>query len=146
MEQKKNSCHRKPEHLDLIPLTSANKDGANCLITETQLALRWGVSVKKIQSDRWKGTGLPAIYIGRCVRYSAKSIEEFERVHTFNSTTEAQHRFRQHASFKTPSLDCKKTQPQENKFDKGESATSEMKSSTNTSKNMIETHNGDANG
>jgi hypothetical protein len=54
---------------------------ADALLTEAQLAERWQVSIKKLQADRWKGTGLKFVKIGRLVRYRLPDVLAFEELH-----------------------------------------------------------------
>jgi hypothetical protein len=54
---------------------------ADVLLTEAQLANRWQISIKKLQSDRWKGVGPQFVKIGRLVRYRLPDILAFEVHH-----------------------------------------------------------------
>lgn len=56
-------------------------------LTEQQLALRWGVSVKKLQADRLKGGGIPFIRLGRAVRYRYADVMAWEEQHRLTSTS-----------------------------------------------------------
>ena len=49
--------------------------------TETQLARRWNKSVKTLQADRWKGTGVSFLKLGRSVRYRLADIVAYESSH-----------------------------------------------------------------
>ena len=51
-------------------------------LNEKQVAEFMGVSVSKLQSDRFKGVGLNYIKIGRTVRYSLNVIEKYLSDHT----------------------------------------------------------------
>ena len=53
------------------------------LLTESDLAKRWGCSVKKLQADRLSGAGVAYLKIGRLVRYQYERVlaYEQERVH-----------------------------------------------------------------
>lgn len=54
---------------------------------ENQLSERWGVSVKKLQADRLKGSGVPFIRLGRAVRYRHADVMAWEERHLHASTT-----------------------------------------------------------
>lgn len=58
----------------LIETTVINQQ----FITEKELAVRWNISVKKLQADRFKGIGIPYIKIGKLCRYSMNTILEYE--------------------------------------------------------------------
>ena len=49
------------------------------LLTETQLAEHWNISIKTLQAQRWKGGGITFIKIGRSVRYSIEDVIAFEQ-------------------------------------------------------------------
>ncbi|MFI3218024.1 MAG: helix-turn-helix domain-containing protein [Methylococcales bacterium] len=51
---------------------------AATLLTETQLAERWAMSVKTLQAWRERGNGLAFIKLGKAVRYRLTDIEDFE--------------------------------------------------------------------
>jgi hypothetical protein len=51
-------------------------------LTEYDLALRWKVSAKKLQADRWKEQGVPFVRIGRSVRYRLAEIIAYEENRT----------------------------------------------------------------
>ena len=52
-------------------------------LTETQLANRWGMSVKTLQDWRRKGTGVAWMKLGNAVRYKIEAIEKYEADHTW---------------------------------------------------------------
>lgn len=56
-------------------------------LNEQQLATRWGISPKKLQADRLKGTGIPFIKLGRAVRYRHADVMAWEERHLHASTT-----------------------------------------------------------
>ncbi|WP_421696523.1 hypothetical protein [Aestuariivirga sp.] len=55
-------------------------------LTESQLAERWQVSVKKLQADRGNRCGVPFVKIGRSVRYRLAEVLAFEELHMFLPT------------------------------------------------------------
>ena len=57
-------------------------------LNEKQLAARWGVSVRTLQTARVKGTGAPFIRIGRSVRYRLEDVLAYERDRLRISTSE----------------------------------------------------------
>lgn len=58
------------------------------LISESQLAERWGVSPRTLQAQRLRGTGCPFIVIGRNVRYRLSDVIAFEEQNRLRSTSE----------------------------------------------------------
>ena len=58
------------------------------LITETKLAQVLGVSIQKLQRDRWAGRGIPYIKVGRCVRYRPEAVDAYLESRTRTSTTQ----------------------------------------------------------
>jgi hypothetical protein len=59
---------------------------------ETVAAIR-NCSLATIERDRWVGSGVPFVKMGRLVRYSKKEIRAWLDKHTaFQSTTQAQYR------------------------------------------------------
>lgn len=61
---------------------------SSALLTEQDLAIRWSCSIKKLQSDRLKGAGIPYVKIGRLVRYRIADVLEFEAAQLRQSTSE----------------------------------------------------------
>jgi len=59
------------------------------LLTEQEAARRLTVSVKTLQAWRVRGGGPRFVKVGRLVRYTEPSIEEFIRLHTISSTAES---------------------------------------------------------
>ena len=57
-------------------------------LNEKQLAERWGVSVRTLQADRVKGTGVSFIKIGRSVRYRLEDVLAYEEAQRRTSTSE----------------------------------------------------------
>ena len=53
-----------------------------CLLCEQQLAARWGISIKTLQAQRWKGCGVAFIKLGRSVRYRLSDVVAFELANT----------------------------------------------------------------
>ncbi len=51
-------------------------------LTEYDLAVRWKVSAKKLQADRWHEKGVPFLKIGRAVRYRLAEVISYEERHT----------------------------------------------------------------
>ena len=64
------------------PASQAAGAFAPVYLTESQLAIRWGVSPKKLQSDRYYGRGVRYIKLRRAVRYALAHIEEYELLNT----------------------------------------------------------------
>ena len=56
------------------------------LLTESQLAERWQISVKTLQAARLTGRGCAFVRIGRNIRYSRATVEHHEAENTFVST------------------------------------------------------------
>ena len=57
-------------------------------LTERDLALRWNVSVKKLQADRLSGRGVQFVRFGRSIRYRLSDLEAFEEINTRRSTSD----------------------------------------------------------
>ncbi len=57
------------------------------LLDEKETAALLRVSVAKLQRDRWAGTGMPFIKLGRSVRYSKQTLFEHCEAQTHISTT-----------------------------------------------------------
>lgn len=55
-----------------------NHTSSAIVLTETQLAERWAMSVKTLQAWRERGNGLAFIKLGKAVRYRLTDIEYFE--------------------------------------------------------------------
>lgn len=51
---------------------------SNVFLTETDLAMRWQISVKTLQNARVAGSSVAYVKIGRLVRYRLSDIEMFE--------------------------------------------------------------------
>ncbi len=64
-------------------MESSNTDKP-CYLNEKQVAELIGVSVSKLQNDRFYGRGLNYIKIGRTVRYSLEKIHRYMQEHTVN--------------------------------------------------------------
>ena len=58
------------------------QDEKRVYLNEKQVAELIGVSISKLQNDRFKGTGLNYVKIGRTVRYSLKEIDKYLSDHT----------------------------------------------------------------
>jgi predicted DNA-binding transcriptional regulator AlpA len=54
-------------------------------LNEKQVAKLIGVSVSKLQNDRFKSVGLNYVKIGRTVRYSLKEIDKYMCDHTIQT-------------------------------------------------------------
>ena len=48
------------------------------ILTEKQLAERWGKSVSSLQNDRLAGKGVPHLKLGGSVRYLLTDVEAYE--------------------------------------------------------------------
>jgi hypothetical protein len=57
-------------------------------LTEKELAQRWRVSERKLQSDRQNGRGIAYQKIGNRVIYDLGVVEEHEVANTFSSTAQ----------------------------------------------------------
>ena len=78
MENSKRGATPLQQFAVLPNLASNNLDPH---FTETQLAKRWNKSVKTLQADRWKGTGVSFLKLGRSVRYRLSDIVSYESSH-----------------------------------------------------------------
>lgn len=69
---------------------SVHRRGASSAVflDERRLADRWLCSVKKLQSDRLKGTGCRFVRIGRSIRYRLADVEAFEAANVHTSTSD----------------------------------------------------------
>lgn len=47
-------------------------------LTENQLAMRWGISIKTLQDWRRKGTGIHYLKLGKAIRYPYEVVEQYE--------------------------------------------------------------------
>ncbi len=56
-----------PAHVVALPM----------LLTQQEVADYLRISTKTLERDRWQGTGLPFLKIGRSVRYRASDVLEF---------------------------------------------------------------------
>jgi hypothetical protein len=56
---------------------------------EMQAAIFLGLSVRTLQAWRVRGGGPRYVKIGRAVRYQRRELVAFQRLHTVDSTTEA---------------------------------------------------------
>lgn len=69
-----------------------SSDADDVLLTEKELATRWGVSSKMLQKWRTGGGPLPYIKLGKSrtspVRYRLSDALAFEREHLFGSTSQ----------------------------------------------------------
>lgn len=64
---------------------------ASALFSQTMVAAIRQCSIATVERDRWAGTGIKFIKMGRLVRYRKKDIEDWLADHTaFQSTTQAQ--------------------------------------------------------
>lgn len=61
------------QELSNMPFTNTQHS-----LTENQLAIRWGISIKTLQDWRRKGTGINYLKLGKAVRYQLEAIEKFE--------------------------------------------------------------------
>ena len=56
-------------------------------LTEKDLAKKWGLSPKTLQSWRWRNVGPPYLKIGGRIRYTSANIKNFEENNLHNSTS-----------------------------------------------------------
>ena len=61
---------------------------AEQLLTEKQLAVQWNISIKTLQAQRWKGSGVAFIKLGRAVRYRVSDVAAYEQARVQTSTIE----------------------------------------------------------
>lgn len=64
------------------------RSGRSLFITEKQLAERQASSIRTIQNERLKGSGIPFVKFGSAVRYRLADVEKWEADHTFSNTAE----------------------------------------------------------
>jgi len=61
------------------------KNGGGSMLTrklnERELAPVLGCSLSKLRSDRWKGTGIPYLKLGKSVLYSIDDVEAYLQAH-----------------------------------------------------------------
>ncbi len=57
-------------------------------LTEGQLAEELGISVRTLQGDRQRGTGIPFVKLGRTVRYNWDSVLVYIQKHERISTSD----------------------------------------------------------
>jgi len=60
-------------------------------LTEGQLAVRWQLSVKTLQAQRWKGVDCPYFKVGRLVRYRLVEVLRYEQANLHLDVKEQQH-------------------------------------------------------
>lgn len=69
-----------------------SSDADDVLLTEKELATRWGVTPKMLQKWRTAGGSLPYVKLGKSrtspVRYRLSDALAFEREHLFGSTSQ----------------------------------------------------------
>lgn len=58
-------------------------------LNERELAPVLGCSLSKLRSDRWKGTGIPYLKLGKSVLYSIDDVEAYLRAHRIDPQTRA---------------------------------------------------------
>lgn len=63
--------------------------GIEMLLTEEQLAERWGIASKTLANKRCNGEGPPYIKLGRLVRYDVAQIDAWLAARVRHSTSEA---------------------------------------------------------
>ena len=73
------------ESRDATPAASA-QGKAEQLLTEQQLATRWGISPKTLRNTRVTGSAVPFVRIGRLIRYPLSAVLDYERRQTRFST------------------------------------------------------------
>lgn len=59
------------------------------LLTEADLADRWGIAPKTLANQRWRGDGPPFIKLGRLVRYDPETADEWAASRQASSTSQA---------------------------------------------------------
>ena len=63
-------------------------DNGDEFLTEKQLASRWALSAKKLQTDRGSGKGVQFVRVGRLVRYRLSDVLAYEESHVRRSTSD----------------------------------------------------------
>lgn len=58
------------------------------LLNEIMVAQLLGVSVQKLQRDRWAGRSIPYVKLGRAVRYRVEDVEAYLAANTRTSTSQ----------------------------------------------------------
>lgn len=58
------------------------------LLTEEELAARWGIAPKTLANQRCRGDGPPFIKLGRLVRYDPSATDAWLTARTRTSTSE----------------------------------------------------------
>ena len=68
-------------------LGGAGNSELDHLLTEAELACRWGVSPKTLRNARVTGSPVPFVRIGRLIRYPLSGVLAYEQRRTRNSTS-----------------------------------------------------------
>lgn len=69
-------------------ITIHNNETEQTFLAETDLAKRWCISTRKLQSDRMRGDSVHYAKLGRTVRYRLEDVIAWERKNTRQSTSE----------------------------------------------------------
>lgn len=81
----------KPETPRLHLIAEYESAPLNALFSQETIAAIRHCSIATIERDRWAGTGIKFIKMGRLVRYRKKDIQQWLEEHpAFQSTTQAQ--------------------------------------------------------
>lgn len=71
-----------------IKSAQTNECGRQELLTSQELARRWNISLKKLETDRWRGTSpVPFLRIGAAVRYRLSDVLAFEERSLIRNTS-----------------------------------------------------------
>jgi len=82
----------KTEITRLSRITEYEQSPDTALFTKDTVAAIRNCSLSTIERDRWAGTGIPFLKIGRLVRYRKSDIRFWlDSHHSVQSTTQAQH-------------------------------------------------------
>lgn len=68
-------------------ITDREKWGTQHLMTTEAAAKILGCTVRKLESDRIKGGGIPYVKVGRSVRYNIQDIDIYIKMNTYTSTS-----------------------------------------------------------
>jgi hypothetical protein len=75
-------------HGSTATIPKLRADTAETFLNEKQLADRWGISIKKLQADRFSGRGCGFVKIGRLIRYRLSDVEAYEQANLRSSTSQ----------------------------------------------------------
>lgn len=74
-----------------VTATAVNEQSSMQNLTEKQLAVRWQLSVKTLQAQRWKGVHCPYLKVGRLVRYRLVDVLHYEQANLHLEVKEQAH-------------------------------------------------------